>query len=153
MASVTGSGNVTDSAAAANFTINNSGADTFDGTLTGSLNLVKLNSGALTLNSANTYSGSTDYFRLDLSSMGVADVPVPIVQHYQSSGTLDLAGFAQQVASVTGSGVVTDSAAAANFNYQYSGADTFAGTLTDSLALMKINSGTLTLSGVNTYSG
>ncbi len=151
VASVTGSGVVTDSAAAANFTINNSGADTFAGTMTGSLNLVKSNSGALTLSSANTYSGSTTISAGSIIN-GIANT-LPIGTALSVTGTLDLAGFAQQVASVTGSGVVTDSAAAANFTINNSGADTFAGTLTGSLALVKINSGTLTLSGVNTYSG
>ncbi len=41
------------------------------------------------------------------------------------TGVVDLAGFAQQVASVTGNGIVTDSAAAANFTINNSGADTF----------------------------
>ncbi len=65
-----------------------------------------------------------------------------------------MAGFAQQVTSVTGSGIVTDSAAAANFQQlNNSGADTFAGTMTGSLNLVKVNNGTLTLSGASTYTG
>ncbi len=40
---------------------------------------------------------------------------LPISTALSLTGTLDLAGFAQQVASVTGSGIVTDSAATADF--------------------------------------
>ncbi len=151
VASVTGSGIVTDSAAAANFTINNSGADTFAGTLTGSLNLVKSAAGTLTLSSASSYTGTTTISSGTIA-IGVANA-LPTGTALSDAGTLDLAGFAQQVASVTGSGVVTDSAAAANFTINNSSADTFAGTLTGSLNLVKSNSGTLTLNSANTYTG
>ncbi len=75
---------------------------------------------------------------------GVANA-LPTSTALSVTGTLDLAGFAQQVASVTGSGIVTESSAAANFTINNSSADTFAGTLTGSLNVVKSNSGTLTL--------
>ncbi len=74
---------------------------------------MKSNSGALTLSSANTYSGSTTISAGSIIN-GTANT-LPIGTALSVTGTLDLAGFAQQVASVTGSGIVTDSAAATNF--------------------------------------
>src|SRR5258708_32403990 len=71
-----------------------------------------------------------------------------------SPGTLDLAGFNQTVASVTSTGTVTDSGAAATFTVNNAGADAFAGALTGAnLSLAKTGVGTLTLSGANTYGG
>src|SRR5579883_1549841 len=151
VASVTGSGIVTDSGAAAVFTVNNSGSDTFAGTMTGSLALTKSAAGTLTLNSANTYSGATTISAGTIAD-GIANA-LPTGTALSDSGTLDLNGFAQQVASVTGSGVVTDSGTSAVFTVNNSGSDTFAGTLTGSLALTKTAAGTLTLANGNTYSG
>src|SRR5579883_2439005 len=151
VASVVSTGIVTDSGSAANFTVNNSGTDTYAGTLTGSLNLVKSSSGALTLNSANTYSGTTTINAGTIKD-GIANA-LPTGTSLSDSGTLDLNGFAQQVASVTGSGTVTDSGAAATFTVNNSSSDNFAGLLSGSLALTKTAAGTLTLANGNTYSG
>ena len=49
------------------------------------------------------------------------------------SGTLDLNGFNQQVAGVTGNGTVTDSGSTAVFALANDFGDTFAGVLTGSL--------------------
>ncbi len=85
-------------------------ADTFAGTMTGSLNLVKSAPGTLTLSGASSYTGTTTISAGKIAN-GIANA-LPIGTALSNSGTLDLAGFAQQVASITGSGVVTDSAAA-----------------------------------------
>src|SRR5439155_22166617 len=80
--------------------------------------------------------------------------PLPTRTPYTTLFRSDLNGYAQTVASVTGSGTVTDSGAAATFTVNNAGADTFAGALTGVLALTKTAAGTLTLTGSsNTYSG
>src|SRR5262249_58216020 len=71
-----------------------------------------------------------------------------------SRGLFDLAGFAQTVGSVTGSGTVTNSGAAATFTVNNAAADTFAGVLTGALALAKTGAGTLTVNASsNNYTG
>ncbi len=114
--------------------------------LTGSLNLVKSAAGNLILNGASTYTGTTTISAGKITN-GIANA-LPVATSLTNSGTLDLAGFAQQVASIVGSGIVTDSAAAAHFTINNSGADTFAGTMTGSLNLVKSAAGTLTLSAL-----
>ena len=85
--------------------------------------------------------------------LGIANA-LPTGTALSVTGTLDLAGFGQQVASVTGSGTVTDSGAAATFTVNNAGADTFAGTIAGAnLSLTKTGAGTLTLTSANTYGG
>ncbi len=151
VANVTGTGTVTDTGTLANFTVNNSAADIFVGNLTGSLALIKSSSGKLTLTSANTYSGATTITKGILAD-GVINA-LPIGTALSDGGTLDLAGFSQQVAGVTGIGTVSDSGATTTFTVNNSAADTFGGQLTGGLALAKTNSGTLQLTNINSYAG
>src|SRR5207247_2150124 len=144
VASVTGSGTVTDSGAAATFTINNSGADTFAGALTGAMALTKTAAGTLTLTaSSSTYSGATTVSGGTLASRVATALPAGTA--LSVTGTFELDGYAQTVASVTGSGIVTDSGAAATFIVSNGTTDTYAGLLTDNLAFTKAGSGTLIL--------
>ena len=152
--SVTGTGIVTDSGAAANFTVANSAADSYAGTLTGSLNLVDAGASTLTLsNAGNTYTGSTTVNSGATLADGVANA-LPTGTALADNGILDLMGHAQQVAGVTGSGIVTDSGAAANFTVANGTVDSYAGKLTGSLNLVDGGTSTLTLSNAgNTYTG
>ena len=52
-------GTVTDSGAAALFTVSDAATNSFSGDITGSLALTKTGAGTLTLCTANTYSGAT----------------------------------------------------------------------------------------------
>src|SRR5262249_14860053 len=114
VASITGLGTVTDSAAAAaTFTINNAAADTFAGTLTdgsastttGKLALTKTGGGTLTLSAASTYAGPTV-----ISTGAVADgttnaLPTGTALSVAGVATFDLAGFSQAVGLLTGTGL------------------------------------------------
>ncbi len=152
VASVTGSGTVTNSSSTAGtFTVNNASADTFAGLLGGNLSLTKSNGGTLTLGSANTYTGPTTISAGTLAD-GISNA-LPAGTALSDSGTLDLNGFSQRAAGVTGSGTVTNSSSTAgSFTVNNASADTFAGLISGNLALTKSNSGTLTLSGANMYS-
>ena len=157
VASVTGSGTVTDTSATTGivFTVNNSGADTFAGLITGNLNLTKSSTGTLTLTTANTYTGPTTTISAGTIADGITNA-LPIGTALSVNGTLDLKGHNQQVASVTGSGTVTNSSATAGtFTVNNAGADSFAGFLTGNLALTKNNGGILTLNGPgpNSFTG
>ena len=151
--SVTGSGIVTDSGAAAVFTVNNAAADAFAGTLTGAnLALTMSGTSTLTLTSANTYGGATTVSSGTLVD-GIANA-LPAGTALSATGTFDLAGFAQQVGSVTAAGTVTDSGAAAVFTVDNAADDTFAGTLTGAnLALTKVGAGTLILTSNSGFTG
>ena len=76
-----------------------------------------------------------------------------------AGGTLNLFGGTQQVASLSGSGVVTNSLSSSISTLTVGGSNTsqtFAGTLQDgagTLALAMVGPGTLTLTGTNEYSG
>jgi fibronectin-binding autotransporter adhesin len=60
-------------------------------------------------------------------------------------------GFPQQVASITGSGIITDSGSAATLTV--TGGGNFSGDITGTASLSTTGSGTLTLGGDDTYTG
>ncbi len=153
-ASVTGAGTVTDTGGAANFTVNNAAADTFAGSLTGNLALVKTGLGTLTLTHANSYTGSTTISAGTLKQGLASAVPANTVLVVSAGTTLDLFGFALTVSSVTGSGTVTSSSTtAATFTVNDASADAFAGAVTGNLSLSITGAGTLTLSKASIYTG
>jgi autotransporter-associated beta strand protein len=151
---ITGAGAVTDNGTAQTFTVNNSTADTFAGTFTGTnLSLADTGSNTLALNAASTYSGTTTISSGATIADGIANA-LPTATDLTNSGTLDLAGFSQQLGSITGAGTITDSSTAAALTLNDSGADSYTGLISGSgLALTFSGSGTLTLSHNNTYAG
>jgi fibronectin-binding autotransporter adhesin len=117
--------------------------------------LIKVGIGTLTLTGANTYSGATTI------SAGTLQAGSPTGFSANSAFTvnsvLDLNGFSNTVGSLAGSGTVTNNGGtpatltAGGDNTSTS----FGGLLQDgnaSLGLTKVGSGTLTLTGPNTYS-
>ncbi len=129
VASIKGSGTATDSGAASTFTVNNSGADLFNGVITNgtnALSLVKTGTGMLTLAVADTYSGTTTI----------------------SAGALQV-GNAGTTGSL-GTGSVTDNAA---LIFDLSSNVTVANAITGTGTLTQAGTGTIILTGADTYSG
>jgi len=92
------------------------------------------------------------------SSSNLLPVATPLT--IAASAMLDLNGVSQQVASLSGSGLLVNSStsSAAVFKVGDTGSTTFFGTLSDTggtanLSLIKVGTGTLTLVGSSTYSG
>ncbi len=120
--------------------------------------LTKDGAGALTLSANSTYTGVTT-INAGTLALGVANaVDASSAFAVASGATLDLAGLSHSLGSLAGAGSVMSSVAGAvtvtvgerNTN------TTFSGVLSDGLgtvSLTKVGTGTLTLSGANSYSG
>src|SRR5205823_4309989 len=109
-------------------------------------------SGTLILSNNNTYTGGTTISAGTLAA-GVNN-PLLITGSLTDNGTFDLSNFSQQVASITGSGTVTNSGVTAGtFTINNLAPDTYAGLISGNLALVKSAAGTLTLSSANSYTG
>jgi autotransporter-associated beta strand protein len=152
LAALFGLGTVTDSGAAATLTVTTSSDDTFNGTLAGNLNLAKAGAAKLTLGAANTYTGSTTVSAGTLAD-GVTNALPTGTALTVNTASFDLSGFSQQVASLSGTGTVTDSGAAATLTVFTTADDSFGGTFSGSLSLAKAGAAKLTLGTANTYTG
>ena len=129
------------------------------------LGLTKLGAGTLTLSAANTYTGGTTVNGGTLQFTGSGTLgSTSGALTVNTGGTLDLDGTNQTVGNFTGTGgAVLNNGTATNKTFtigQGNGTGgNFAGAVNDhssgtgTLALDKVGSGTLTLSGVNSYSG
>jgi len=134
----------------------------------GSVNY-QLRQATVNLNTAGTYSGNTSIgptaatVTASTVNWGVTDaLPATTAFTFNpntgSSITLDLKGYSQTVASLAGTGTVTDSIITSSVGtptLTISGTTntSFGGLLSGSLALTKNNTGNLTLNGVSTYTG
>ena len=124
--------------------------------------------GTLALNAASSYTGATTNKAATLK-LGIANaLPVSTALTLGSSGTaatLDLAGFSQQVAGLaldpaaTGA-TITNSSRVNPVTLQFNGGtSTFGGSIVDGTATgakalaLSVGGGSLTLTGVNTYTG
>ncbi|MFQ3456302.1 autotransporter-associated beta strand repeat-containing protein [Bradyrhizobium sp. UFLA01-814] len=167
IAALTGTGTVTNVTNSNVLTITGGTASTFSGAITdGSgktgLSLVNANT-ALTLSGANTYSGATTVGDgVSASSLiggAVNAFSANSSVTVKAASNLDLGGFNQQIAGLSGSGIVTNNGAAAvlTVNNQGGSATTFSGAIQDgtgATGLALSGSQTkLTLTGTNTYSG
>ena len=114
--------------------------------------------GTLVLSGTNTYAGPTTVSAGTLRAGSTTGFSALSAFSVASGATLDLGGFASSIGSLAGSGVVTNSGT--TIAALTTGADntstTFSGVIqngTSPTALIKTGTGTLILSGLNTYTG
>ena len=126
------------------------GSTSVIGAISGSGALTKNGSGTLTLSGANTYTGVTTINAGTLALSGGSAIVDSGTVALNSGGTLTLGG-AETIGSVTGAGNII-----LNANLNTGGAnanDTLSGTISGTGELQKAGSGTLTLSGSNSFTG
>jgi autotransporter-associated beta strand protein len=162
------SGNLALGSATRSFTINASSTLNISAVVSGGVGLTKAGTGTLVLTAANTYSGTTTLSAGTLtagnnSALGTGTLNVTGGTFSGSGGALTLANAVTLGGNLTVAGTV-----AVTFNGAVTltgnrtvtttntGLTTFAGNIgqsTSGLALTKAGSGTLVLSGTNTYTG
>ncbi len=132
----------------------------FLGNLTGSGSLTigdTVNTGTVSLGGTNTYTGSTTIVSGATLAAGSTGALSP-TSAFTVTGELDLTGFSNQIGSLAGTGTVTNDGpvGAALTAGGDNDSTTFSGVVKDggkTSGLIKTGSGTLTLTGTNTYSG
>ncbi|MDR4501492.1 MAG: autotransporter-associated beta strand repeat-containing protein [Nitrospirales bacterium] len=132
-------------------TVGDATSTTFAGILSETGSLVKQGTGTLTLSGANTYSGATNITAGILQLNGSGTLGVGSAVTLGASGTLDLNDVSATIGSLTGSGAALLGTGTLTVGDATS--TTFAGILSEAGSLVKQGTGTLTLSGANTYSG
>lgn len=133
-------------------TFTNAGVIIFNGVLgNGTGGFVKVGTGLLSLGGANTYSGTTTISggTVQFSVSGGASSASAVTVN--AGGTLDLNGFNETILSLAGAGSVT--LGGGTLSVGNSAATTFSGAMSGTGSLIKAGAATMTLSGVNTYSG
>jgi len=142
-------------------TLNNTGTinvtaptGTISAILGGAVGMTKTGTGTLVISSANTYSGATN-INAGTLQLGASNLlPNATALTVASGATLDLNGFQDTVGSLAGAGNVTLGAFGSSLQVGGDKSSTnFSGVISESGFLQKTGSGTLTLSGVNTYTG
>jgi autotransporter-associated beta strand protein len=123
----------------------------FSGAITGTGGLVKIGRGTLTLTGANSYTGGTTVaagvLRAGTGNVFGANTDLTVA----GGARIELNGFAQTFATIGGSGSISLGGAALTVGSRSS--SLFAGSISGSGSLRKVGSGTLFLTGANSYSG
>ncbi|MDW6023142.1 autotransporter-associated beta strand repeat-containing protein [Mesorhizobium sp. BAC0120] len=140
----------------ASLAFNRSDAYTFGGKIEGAGTIKQTGTGTLTLSGTNAYTGATLVSGGTLA--GGAANAFSSASAFTVDATLDLGGFDQTIASLSGTGTVTNSGTAnAMLTAGDTTATTFSGTIKDgstsTTALTKTGTGTLTLTGSSAYTG
>lgn len=125
------------------------------GVISGAGGLTKVGPDTVILSGQNTYQGATSVTN-GILRIGITNaLPVGTALSTTTGATLDLNGFDQTVASLSGNGKVANSAYSfSTFTTGSSNSSTtFAGDLSGALNVTKVGNGTLTLSGSNSFVG
>ncbi|MBQ0929782.1 autotransporter-associated beta strand repeat-containing protein [Ideonella alba] len=138
--------------------VNRSNALTVANAISGTGALTKSGAGTLTLTGANTYSGATAVTSGTVKAGSTGAFSAASAFTTSSGVVVDLAGYDNSMGSLSGSGTLTNNGAAvATLTMGGNNASTtFAGVMQDgsaAFALAKTGSGTLALSGTNTFTG
>ncbi len=139
-------------------------ASTLGASNTGGLMLTSTaGGGTLTLSAANAFTGGVTISAGTLQTAGSGTLGNTAGTLSVNAGTLDLDGTNQTVGNFRGIGVVLDNSASTTLTFTIGNGNTgggnFAGTIENNagaggtLALVKVGSGAITLSGANTYTG
>ena len=121
--------------------------------------LTKNGTGTTTLTGANSYSGATTINAGTLAGGAANTFSANSAFTIKAGATLDLGGFNQAIGSLAGAGTVTNSGAGSPAALTTGGDNTssvFSGVVRNgasATALTKTGTGTLTLSGLDTYTG
>jgi autotransporter-associated beta strand protein len=131
-------------------TANTSTTSSFTGVISGTGSFAKAGTGTLTLGAANTYSGGTIVAGGTLTA-GIANAFGTGALTVTAPGAVNLANFATTVGGLAGDGNIALGSAILTVNN--TGATAYSGVLSGTGRLIKGGTGTLTLNGVNTYTG
>jgi fibronectin-binding autotransporter adhesin len=143
---------------------------TYSGVISGNGSVTKVGAGTLVLSGTNTYHGGTSVGNgtLQLGASGALPVGTAVTLGAgTTSGILDLNGFSPTVGGLATAGtgtanVIGSSSTSANSTLTFAGTgapSTFGGTIQNTLGsgtktvALAVSSGTLVLTGTNTYSG
>ena len=122
--------------------------------LNGGANLVKTGGGTLVLGGVNSYTGGTIVSNGILQAGAANTLPSAAQLYADTLGTFDLNGFNQQVGGLNGyRGRLVNSGAAATLTVNFSGSQSFLGTLSGPGNLTLTGGGTMSLTGTNSFSG
>jgi autotransporter-associated beta strand protein len=147
------------------FTGNGTATFNFSGAISGSASLTKSGTSLLTLSGANTYTGATivngGTLRAGVATVGTTSgafgVNSAVTLANTAGATLDLNGFSNTIGSLTGGGAaggnVTLGSATLTVGSDNTSPGAYAGVISGTGGLTKSGTGTLTLTGQNTYGG
>lgn len=152
------------SASAATLTINNTSNYSFDGSITGAVSLVKSGAGVQTLtltnlvNGASSHTGTTTINGgiLRAGAAGALSANSAVTLADTAGATLDLAGFAQTIASLAGGGASGGNVTLGSATLTTGGNNSstaYDGVISGGGGLIKAGSGTFKLTRANTYTG
>lgn len=131
----------------------NGGSTAYGGVISGTGGLAKSGTGVLTLTGANTYTGATTINAGTLRLGAAERLSNSSALNVLAGATFDLNGSSETVASMAGAGSIQLGTSGATLATAGTTTTAFSGVLAGTGNLTKGGTGTLTLSGANSYTG